>query len=102
MGSTLGGAGAQHVGVVDVGGTGHDGVHQGQHLAPRPGPAHPTAEAHGRVDPGSPGRAAGRGHAGGSSRPVPRAGTMTVSKSPWSTGSGGTFSEWSIARDPTA
>jgi hypothetical protein len=30
----LGGTGSQHVGMVDVAGSGHHGVHQGQHFAP--------------------------------------------------------------------
>ena len=42
--------GAQHVGVIDVRPAGEDRVHQRQHLAPRPGAADPTVQAHGVVD----------------------------------------------------
>ncbi len=46
----LGGARAQHIGVVDVGAASDDGVHQGQDLAPRRGAAHTTHQAHGGID----------------------------------------------------
>jgi hypothetical protein len=46
----LGGAAAQHIGVVDVGAAGDDGVHQGQHLAPGQGAADPAHQANGGVD----------------------------------------------------
>ena len=46
----VGGTGAQHVGVVDVTATGHDGMDQGEHLAAWPSPTDPSAEAHGGVD----------------------------------------------------
>jgi hypothetical protein len=46
----LGGARAQHLGVVDVGAAGDDGVHQGQHLAPRQSAADSAHQANGDVD----------------------------------------------------
>jgi len=53
----LGAAAAQHVGVIDVGAPGHDGVHQAQHLAARPRAAHPARQAdrpvHQRLQPES-------------------------------------------------
>lgn len=42
----LGAARPQHVGVVDVGSAGHDGVNQRQDLAPRTGTADPIRHAH--------------------------------------------------------
>jgi hypothetical protein len=46
----LGGARSQHVGVVDVRAAGHDGVHQGQHLAPGQGATDAPHQAHRAVD----------------------------------------------------
>ena len=46
-------AGAQHVGVIDVGGASHHRVHQRQHLAARPGAAHPADQTHHHVDDAS-------------------------------------------------
>lgn len=45
----LAGSRAQHVGVVDVGAAGHDGMHQGEDLAPRTGTADASAETDGGV-----------------------------------------------------
>ena len=43
-------AAAQHVGVVDVGTAGHNGVHHRHHLAPRPRTAHSSRQTDHRVD----------------------------------------------------
>jgi len=43
---------AQHIGVIDVGGAGHHGMHQGQNLSARQGSAHPSEEADYGVDQG--------------------------------------------------
>jgi hypothetical protein len=45
-----GGAGTQHLGVVDVRSSRRHGMHQGQHLAPRERTAHSAREVDGGVD----------------------------------------------------